>query len=411
MLARFGLPIRWLSRILAAGCITLFVAQAAMAQRPAELAAARQQLVEQVKEAVSDPRVLEAIGKTERHLFVPADQRKNAYFDMALPIGHNATISPPGIVGFMTEQLDPQPTDKVLEIGTGSGYQAAILSPLVDKVYTIEITEPLGRRAAARLKQLGYDNVFCKVGDGYEGWPEHAPFDKIIVTCSPEKIPVPLVEQLREGGMMVIPLGERFQQSLCLVRKTDGELHREVLESTFFIPMTGKAEELRERLGDEATPQLENGGFEETTARGVPLGWYYLRQAELISDGRVHAGQRSMRFASESRERTAHALQAFGCDGQRFRQIRVSMMVRLDRVPAATNASDLAGFQIHFYDDRRMSVGSQIVGPWTGTSDWSRREEVIRIPPRAKLAVLGIGLFGLPGEMLFDDVQVEAVSP
>jgi protein-L-isoaspartate(D-aspartate) O-methyltransferase len=207
------------------------------AQSKQELEKARGELVKLVAEAVKDQRVLTVIGKTERHKFVqPADIRE-AYYDIALPIGHSATISPPGIVGFMTEQLHPQPTDKVLEIGTGSGYQAAILSPLVSEVYSIEIIEPLGKQAEERLKRLGYKNVHCKVGDGYQGWAEHAPFDKIIVTCSPENIPVPLAEQLKEGGKMVIPLGERYQQSLCLVTKENGELKKEVLESTFFIPM------------------------------------------------------------------------------------------------------------------------------------------------------------------------------
>ena len=127
---------------------------------------------------------------------------------MALPIGDQQTISPPYIVAFMTETLDPQPTDKVLEIGTGSGYQAAVLSPLVKEVYTIEIMPELGQRADQTLRKLGYQNVFTKVGDGFQGWPEHAPFDSIIVTCSPETVPKPLVEQLKEGGRMVIPVGD-----------------------------------------------------------------------------------------------------------------------------------------------------------------------------------------------------------
>ncbi len=148
---------------------------------------------------------------TPRHEFVPRDQQKNAYFDMSLPIGDEQTISGPFVVAYMTEQLDPQPADKVLEIGTGSGYQAAVLSPLVKDVYTIEIVEPLGKRAEPTLKRLKYDNVHVKIGDGYQGWPEHAPFDKIIVTCSPEKVPQPLVDELKEGGRMIVPVGERYR--------------------------------------------------------------------------------------------------------------------------------------------------------------------------------------------------------
>ena len=148
---------------------------------------------------------------------------------MALPIGEGQTISPPFIVAYMTEALDPQPSDNVLEIGTGSGYQAAVLAKLVRDVYTIEIVDPLGHKAAKTLERLHYDNVHVKVGDGYQGWPEHAPFDKIIVTCSPEKAPPALVEQLKEGGRMVIPVGERYQQTLYLMKKIDGKMVSEKL--------------------------------------------------------------------------------------------------------------------------------------------------------------------------------------
>ena len=173
---------------------------------------------------VTNRGVVASMRKTLRHEFVPAGEREHAYYDMALPIGAGQTISPPFIVAYMTEQLDPQPTDKVLEIGTGSGFQAAILSPLVDKVYSIEIVDTLGKRAAATLKRLKYTNVVTKIDDGYKGWAEHAPFDKIIVTCSPEDVPKPLVEQLKEGGRMIVPLGQRYQQVLYMFRKEDGKL-------------------------------------------------------------------------------------------------------------------------------------------------------------------------------------------
>src|SRR3990172_6053762 len=181
---------------------------------------------------------------------------------MALPIGDQQTISPPFVVAYMTQEIAPHPTDRVLEIGTGSGYQAAVLSPLVRDVYTIEIVEPLGRRAARTLKRLGYKNVFAKVGDGYLGWPDAAPFDKIVVTCSPEKVPQPLVDQLREGGLMVIPVGERYQQTLFLMRETGGKLQSEALRPTLFVPMTGAAEEKRRVQPDPTNPQLTNGNFE-----------------------------------------------------------------------------------------------------------------------------------------------------
>jgi protein-L-isoaspartate(D-aspartate) O-methyltransferase len=165
---------------------------------------------------------------------------------MALPIGEKQTISGPFVVAYMTERLEPRPTDRVLEIGTGSGYQAAVLSPLVKTVYSIEINKPLGEKAARILTRLGYRNVVTKIGDGFQGWPEHAPFDKIIVTCSPEEIPKPLVEQLAEGGRMVIPVGERYDQMLVLLTKRDGEMVRESLVPSLFVPMTGAAEEASE---------------------------------------------------------------------------------------------------------------------------------------------------------------------
>src|SRR5262249_14529648 len=167
--------------------------------------------VDLAREGITNKAVLDALREVPRHAFVDPLDHHRAYIDQALPIGHKQTISPPFIVAYMTQAIDPQPGDRVLEIGTGSGYQAAVLAHLVRDVHTIEIVEPLGKEAAARLKQLGYANVHVRVGDGYKGWPEAAPFDKILVTCSPEAVPQPLVEQLREGGKMIVPLGQRYQ--------------------------------------------------------------------------------------------------------------------------------------------------------------------------------------------------------
>ncbi len=246
----------------------------AAAQDP--FAEARNRLVkERVAAAgVKDSRVLDSIRTTPRHEFVPKSQRDRAYFDMALPIGESQTISSPFIVAMMTEALDPQPDDKVLEIGTGSGYQAAVLSPLVEHVYSIEIVAELGERAEETLQRLGYQNVSTRVGDGFLGWPDAAPFDKIIVTCSPESVPVPLIEQLREGGQMIIPVGERYQQTLYRMTKKDGKLVREPLRPTLFVPMTGEAEENRQQQPDAANPRAVNGDFEvaATGRRMLPQG-------------------------------------------------------------------------------------------------------------------------------------------
>lgn len=189
---------------------------------------------------ITNARVLEVMGRVPRHEFVPEPYRARAYGDHPLPIGYEQTISQPFIVAFMTEKLEPKPTDKVLEIGTGSGYQAAVLACLVSNVFTIEIIEPLARRAEADLKRLGYTNVFVRVGDGYKGWPEAAPFDAIIVTCAPDHIPQPLVEQLKEGGRMIIPVGPPGHQELYLLEKKAGRVEKRAVLPVRFVPMTGE---------------------------------------------------------------------------------------------------------------------------------------------------------------------------
>ena len=205
--------------------------------------AARKRMVEQQLAAlgrdITNRRVLAVMGKVPRHEFVPPDARPLAYGDHALPIGHGQTISQPFVVAFMTEKLDPKPTDHVLEIGSGSGYQAAVLSELVAKVHTIEIVEPLARRAEADLKRLGYTNVTVHAGDGYKGWPEAAPFDAVIVTCAPDHVPQPLVDQLKEGGRMIIPVGLAHDQSLYLLEKKGNKVERRAILPVRFVPMTG----------------------------------------------------------------------------------------------------------------------------------------------------------------------------
>ncbi|MCF7688373.1 MAG: protein-L-isoaspartate(D-aspartate) O-methyltransferase [Cephaloticoccus sp.] len=191
---------------------------------------------------ITDPRVLAAMRSVPRHEFVPAGERLEAYDDHPLPIGHGQTISQPYIVACMTELLHPLPTDRVLEIGTGSGYQAALLSQLVTEVYTIEIVAPLAVRAQRDLQRLGYANVHVRTGDGYLGWPEAAPFDAIIVTCAPESVPQPLIDQLKDGGRMIIPLGPTGGvQSLVLLHKNGPQLKRTAVFNVRFVPMTGRA--------------------------------------------------------------------------------------------------------------------------------------------------------------------------
>jgi protein-L-isoaspartate(D-aspartate) O-methyltransferase len=191
---------------------------------------------------IHDARVLAAMRQVPRHEFVPEEFRDSAYEDRPLGIGHGQTISQPYIVAFMTEQLAPKQKDRILEIGTGSGYQAAILSKLVADVFSIEIVPELAESAAATLKRLGFTNVRTKAGDGYQGWAEHAPFDAIIVTCAPDHVPNPLVTQLKDGGRLIIPVGDPGDQALYLLEKRDGKIERKAILPVRFVPMTGKAQ-------------------------------------------------------------------------------------------------------------------------------------------------------------------------
>jgi len=192
---------------------------------------------------VRDARVLEAMRKVPRHRFMPESQRAHAYDDRPLPIAHGQTISQPYIVALMSELADVKPGDTVLEVGTGSGYQAAVLAEMGVKVFSIEIIEPLAKQATATLSELGYGNkVEVRHGDGYAGWPERAPFDAVIVTAAPPKIPKPLKRQLKVGGRLVIPVGKHYQSLIRVTRTKDGFREESVIPVRF-VPMTGKAQE------------------------------------------------------------------------------------------------------------------------------------------------------------------------
>ncbi|HEY7000911.1 MAG TPA: protein-L-isoaspartate(D-aspartate) O-methyltransferase [Candidatus Udaeobacter sp.] len=226
-----------LAAIVASGC-------GQNAPPASDLTDQRQQMVQQqlVTRGINDPRVLAAMSKVAREEFVPIGSRSASYEDGPLPIGYGQTISQPYIVAFMTQQLRPKSGDRILEVGTGSGYQAAILAELVSDVYSIEIVEPLAKNAETTLQRLGYKNVHLRVGDGYKGWPEEGPFDAIIVTCAPDKVPQSLVDQLKDEGRMVIPVGDRFAQQLYLLEKKDGQLKQSATLPVRFVPMTNEME-------------------------------------------------------------------------------------------------------------------------------------------------------------------------
>lgn len=231
-------PVQRLKAIVIFASLTLAFGNVCPASEEERLADKRQRMVTDQIESrgVKDKRVLDAMRKVERHLFVPANLQRRAYSDRPLPIGHGQTISQPYIVAYMTESGMIRPDDRVLEIGTGSGYQAAILAEMAKEVYTIEILPPLAERSRLLLKNLGYTNIKVRQGDGYKGWKEYAPFDCIIVTAAPPELPQELVKQLKTGGRMIIPIGD-FYQELYRITKTDSGFKKEPLLPVVFVPM------------------------------------------------------------------------------------------------------------------------------------------------------------------------------
>ncbi|MFV0442355.1 MAG: protein-L-isoaspartate(D-aspartate) O-methyltransferase [Planctomycetaceae bacterium] len=399
-------PTSW---ILITACLLGEFGETAIAQRPDPYEAARNQMVDDdlAREGISNTRVLQSIRAVPRHLFVRPDLRRMAYFDQALDIGYKQTISPPYIVAYMTEVLDPQPTDTVLEIGTGSGYQAAVLSSLVQDVYTIEIVEPLGKNAASLLQRLNYKNVHPKIGDGYQGWPDFAPFDKVIVTCSPEQVPQPLIDQLKPGGKLIIPLGERYQQVFHLFEKQGEQLVETKLVPTLFVPMTGKSEELRQQQPDPRHPQIVNGGFEQSTLEaGKADGWHYQRRSEIVTGGSVE-GQRFIRFDNDAPGRSAHMLQGLAVDGRTIGTVSVSLKMQLQDLGPGSDQRQQPGFVLHFFDARRAPVGVEHLPPWTSdTLAWTPVSGVLPVPRGTQEMIVQIGLNGCTGVLSLDDVQL-----
>jgi protein-L-isoaspartate(D-aspartate) O-methyltransferase len=405
--ARFLPPV--LYRVIAVLLALILSVNLAQAQSPRELAAARTLMVESEVAAagIKDPAILAVMRSVPRHEFVPADVRPYAYLDMALPIGEHQTISPPFIVAYMTQQLGVRPTDRVLEIGTGSGYQAAILSGLAKDVYTIEINPTLAKSSAATFARLDYKNIHHRLGDGYQGWKEHAPFDRIILTCSPEKVPQPLVEQLAEGGRIVVPLGERYQQTLYSLKKQQGKLVVEAREPTFFVPMTGVAESRRQSLSDEPLTPLANGDFEALLDAGRPEAWYYLRQAQLDGSA-AHSGERGLKLANRVPGRSAQALQALGVDGRQVRELVVGVWVKAHNLAKVAAPGQGAQLLVSYFDDNRVPVGQETLGPWQGTFDWTHKTARLRVPSQARVAIVAVGLLGATGDLSCDDVTITA---
>jgi protein-L-isoaspartate(D-aspartate) O-methyltransferase len=390
---------RNLSFVLALACsLCCFSEQRVPAQTRVEFEQRRHKLVDEilVPAGITDPRVVQAMRDTPRHEFVPLEHRAKSYFDMGLPIGDKQTISSPLIVSQMTQAIQPEATDRVLEIGTGSGYQAAVLSPLVKDVYSIEIVERLGRTARQVLTRLGYKNVHTRVGDGYLGWPEVAPFNKIIVTCSPEKVPQPLIDQLADGGLMAIPVGERYSQTLYLFKKRGDKLEKEALLPTLFVPMTGKAEEVRQHKPDPLNPRLVNGSFEEEPnfkAEGGQPGWYYERLVKRREDERANLD--------------SHLMQGFPIDGRHVSRLDVSGWVMTESVIGGAHPDQIPYIALTLYDDQRRPLDPLLLGPFRGNSSWHEVKKTFTVPKDAREGILRIGLFGATGTACFDKLEVK----
>jgi protein-L-isoaspartate(D-aspartate) O-methyltransferase len=387
---------------------TLITGQTATAQKSDYFVAARNKMVTEYieREGITNARVLASMRQVPRHEFVSQQDRKDGYVDAAIPIGFKQTISPPFIVAYMTQTIDPQPDDRVLEIGTGSGYQAAVLSNLVKEVYSIEIVEPLGKSAAERLHRLKYNNVKTKVGDGYLGWEEYAPFDKIIVTCSPENVPKPLIEQLKEGGRLLVPLGERYQQVFHQFEKKDGKLEEKTLISTLFVPMTGQSEEQRRVKPDPLNPKILNSGFEnDENEDGYADHWHYQRQTTLLDHGAVE-GRRCILFESTDHNRLSQALQAAAIDGTKIGSLQMRVRYKTQDVESGREAYEAAAVVIHFYDVNRRPFENVVIGPWTGTEDWTLAAKTVNVPLKAREMIVRIGLNGATGKLWLDDLTM-----
>ncbi|MEQ1828445.1 MAG: protein-L-isoaspartate(D-aspartate) O-methyltransferase [Pirellula sp.] len=359
---------------------------------------------------IQDQRVLHSMGTTPRHEFVPKKLRQSAYQDIAIPIGESQTISSPFIVALMTQSLKPQPTDRVLEIGTGSGYQAAILSPLVQDVYTIEIVEKLGNETKQLLADMHYANVHCLVGDGFKGWPQYAPFDKIIVTCSPEEVPLPLVEQLKEGGLMIIPVGERYQQMLYLMRKVNGKLEREALQPTLFVPMTGVAESQRKVAPDPKNPSLLNVSFEEPLIKNTHIpGWYYQFGCIQVKAPSAPDGDHFVEFRSDNGDEPSMLLQGIAIDGTVVKKIKLSGWMSYENISLGRDRQNSPSISIQFFDANRTRLGYNFIGGLKGTRGWKLEERPFNVPPKTREAIVSIGLLGATGVARFDNVTLTPV--
>lgn len=374
------------------------------------LAEARRLMVAEEIEAqgIENERLLAAMREVPREQFLPLNKRHLAYLNVAVTYGEGQVVLPPLVTAHSIEQLDPQKTDKVLVVGTGSGYSSAVLSRLAREVYSVEINPEIAKEAEETLRHLKYTNVKIRSGDGFEGWKEHAPYQRIIVECSPESVPRPLVDQLVEGGTLLIPVGDEFDQTMHRCKKENGQLVTLSLWPTLLLPMKGKAEELRSQSEMPREPSLLNGGFEELVegTTDLPNNWFYVRQGRVVDDPLCPEGKRALQLVNTTPGAAAVALQAFPVDGKKIAELSLSFRIRGIDVRPGQNRGQLPRVEIRFFDEKRRFVGGDWTGGWNMTFDWVKKERLFAVPRQAKFAVIRISLGGGTGEIRFDNLKL-----
>jgi protein-L-isoaspartate(D-aspartate) O-methyltransferase len=376
-----------------------------------ELLEARRLMVQEeiAAQGIENERLLEAMREVPREQFLPLSRRNLAYINVAITYGDGQIVLPPLVTAHLIEQLNPQKNDKVLVIGPGSGYSTALLSRMAREVYAVEIDPAVAKMAEETLARLKYTNVKLRVGDGFEGWKEHAPYQRIIVECSPDSVPKALVEQLAEGGMLLVPTGDEFDQTMHLCKKENGKLTTLSLWPTLLLPMKGKAEELRSQSEMPRDPSILNGGFEELVpkTKDIPAHWAYVRQGRAIADEFCPEGKNSLAFVNITAGAAATALQAFPVDGKKVSELSFACKVWGKDIRPGQNRQQLPRVEVRFFDEKRRLVGGDWMGGWHLTFDWLGKEHVFSVPRTAKFAVLRIGLGGATGEIRFDDLRLE----
>ncbi len=285
-----------------------------------------------------------------------------------------------------------------------------MLSPLVKDVYSIEIVKELGEKATKVLHRLGYKNVHTKIGDGYQGWAEHAPVRQDHRHCSPENVPQPLIDQLTDGGLMIIPVGERYQQTLMRMRKKGDALEKEALRPTLFVPMTGAAEDARKIQADPAHPtrsmEISKSIHEDRRCARLVL------QRGMVWNADKHSpsGEHYVSFNNDEAGTPTTLLQGFAIDGEVVRKLKIAAFVRTQHVTVGQAADEWPAITIQFFDSKRERLALNWIGPFKGTFAWSEREKEFDVPINTKEAIISIGLFGAVGRVSFDNVRITPIK-